>query len=97
MLNGANVCRKQQKAEGDLRRATADLRAREREREAAETRAAAAQAESEKGSNSSNALAAAKRVRLAMTLSPPLAHVIYSTCFQLQICFKAYKAIASML
>ncbi|KAL3131337.1 hypothetical protein ABBQ38_000625 [Trebouxia sp. C0009 RCD-2024] len=53
--------RKAQKAEGDLRRVTADVRVLERERDAAESRAAAAQAEHEKGLGSSTALAAAKR------------------------------------
>ena len=67
---GRSVCRKAQKAEGDLRRATADLRAREREREAAELRAAAAQAESEKGSSSSSVAVAAKRVRNACLCAP---------------------------
>ena len=59
---GLAVCRKAQKADGELRRVTADLRAHERERNAAESRAAAAQAETEKGSSASTALAAAKRV-----------------------------------
>lgn len=82
MIDGAHVCRKAQKAEGDLRRATADLRAREREREAAESRAAAAQAESEKGANSGSALAAAKRVRLegATTSLSLCSHGFSKTC-----------------
>ena len=91
------MCRKAQKAEGDLRRATADLRAREREREAAESRAAAAQAENEKGSNSSSAMTTAKRVRLATTPYSPLAHMAFPTCFQLQFCFTACVATASLL
>lgn len=53
--------RRAQKAEGDLRRVTADQRVLEHERNAAESRAAAAQAEHEKGSGSVAALAAAKR------------------------------------
>ena len=69
IVDEARVCRKAQKAEGDLRRATADLRVLERERDAAESRAAAAQAEHEKGLGSSTVLAAAKRVRLTATPS----------------------------
>ena len=56
------ACRKAQKAEADLRKATGDLRAREREKDAAELRASAAQAEVEKGSSASQALTAARRV-----------------------------------
>lgn len=82
------VCRKAQKAEGDLRRATADLRAREREREAAESRAAAAQAESEKGSSSSSAAVAAKRVRHACLYTPLCCHCsqrVSSQCLLLSL------------